>query len=51
MTENKIDTFYIRYYNNTIMIEDYEIILDAVFNMIGRMESSKDAKEIILFLY
>ena len=45
MTENKIDTFYIRYYNNTTMIEDYEIILNAVFNKIERIEYSKEAKE------
>ena len=48
ITENEIDTFHIRYCNNTTMIEDYKIIFDAVFNIIESMECSKEVKEMIL---
>ena len=48
MIENEIDTFHIRYWNNTLMI-GRKIILNAVFNIVGRIEHSKDIKEMILY--
>ena len=45
ITENETDTFHIRYYNNTIMIEDYETIFNTVFNKIESIEYSEEVKK------
>ena len=50
LKDEGINTFYIWYYENNMIVEDRQIVFDKVYKVIDRIEYSAEIKELILYI-